>query len=741
MRPIVIHIVLALLLLVSIPTAHGNNHGGSFDILELPPVIDSYIEIIGQNTIISSNLTISNGGTLLIKDSHIIFDPTPYTKIEIYVANGGKLIINSSVIEGLWGKFLSIYVDNGGYASFYKSTFINLGWKTPYDTDEYIYPGPGFTNDLSRRGHGIEIAGIPTIISSNRFVNISSIRFYTSGMRVINNTIISPRHEGIAFLGSDNIVRNNSIIDASEQYREIHGIRFYPGSNNNTIEYNYIDNIPIGITVSQVDPWTKNSDYIIWGNIVRNAYIGINILARDTLIVDNKITNTFVYAMFVNDCENITIRGNILSNYTYVIPYMYTDEYWNEISHLFPNRDWYEFAIMQRGGLIISWRARNILIMNNTFSYAPIYGFGIAFDVRYSARNISIINNVFRHIADGYYIDEGGYISEPNLYSVPLSNIGKARGAAIELESTTDVNIESNRFIHVLNGISTAFPDAIGNYGNLSIKNNFFLGPKPTEWRLYYRDGYGPIMAIGVGTSAYRPEENMERKEIYNGKSLISITGNEIRSYIYPIVIDNRDSMRRTFIVNNNLIITFYKVVAEGAVAGLEDNILLDKVMPNMKALNIEVEPSQPTENEMVTIKMYVEITNLSILSMLMERTPIVKLYIDSVEVSTIRIDEDGIHMLTYTWDAVAGDHSIKFIIDPLNMIEETDETDNSQEISVTVEATGVPGGEQQPPGGGGAGEGEGIEEPTPGFPIVPLLVAALSIVVLVVAVIIKLRR
>ncbi len=660
--------------------------------------IDRLYKIINTSSLITENITVINGGTLLIVNSNVTFNPMPNRKIEIYVENGGNLSIINSVIRAEDGTRLAIYIEEGGHVTIKNSTLINMGWKDQRNNDDYLYPGAGFTKDLSRRGHGIEVAGIVDAFVNNRLINITSIRFYSNGVKVINNRISGVAHEAIAFFGNNYIIKNNTIENAIRMDREVHGIRLYPGVKNVTIEGNHIYNIPIGITASQIEPWIKAEGIIIKNNYIEGVFIGLNLLARNSLIEGNVVNRSFIQAAFINDCENITIRNNIFTNYTYTIPRMYTDEYWNEIKHLFPNRDWYEFSIMQRGGILISWRARSIRIINNTFSNAPIYGYAIAFDIRYSAKEITILDNKFIHIGDNNYIEKGGYIKEPNLYSVPLSNIGKAAGAAIELESTSDVYIIRNRFIDCINAITTAFPDAIGNYGNLTIENNFIKGIDPVNWPKYYKNGYKPIVGIGIGTYAYHPEENEERYTIYNSKTTTIIRDNIVKNYIFPIVIDNRQPELKTFIISNNTIDTYHKIILAGAPTN--QNTLINKIMPNAKILSMNVSKTNPREGEYITISARVEVDNYTFISMLYPEGFDINMYIDNTLIKKIVATNDGVYTISYTWQASKGQHNIRVIADPYDHIIEMNENDNegNQVISVKPIITTPPQSEETSP-------------------------------------------
>ncbi len=662
--------------------ADGSNSFHSYKLI--PDTINGYFVVDGVDGLVNHSIVVGANGTLVIQNSELKFYSDGKGHIEIYVSGGGRLIIRSSVLEAINKTRLSIYVDSGGYIELKRSTFINLGWKLP-TTKNYLFPGVGFTNDTSHRGHGLEIAGHVGSFIGNTFINVTSIRFYSGNVEVVDNLIISPLHEGLAFFGSNNMIVNNRIINASTEYREIHGIRFYPGSHGNIVKDNYISRIPVGITISLIDPWIKNEDYLIVNNTIQKAFIGMAVEGKNITIEKNRIYNTFVHAIFLNDCEKVVVRNNKISNFTYLIPYMYTEDYWNEIKRLFNNRDWYDFLIMQRGGILIGWRARDITITGNTISYAPVFGYGVGFDVRYSATNISIVGNYFSHIADGYYLEEEGYIHPPNLYSVPLSTLQRATGAAIELESTSNVYISENTFDRCLNGIVTAFPDAIGNFGNLVIRDNQFRGIDPNEWPEYYRKGYGPIVAIGIGTSAFNPKENDERGRIFDLNSNTTILRNGISNYVYGLVVDNTDPAKRSFTISSNTISGYFDNILNNAEMS-ESNRLINRIVPNGVAADLSISPSVSMANEKTKVVATVRIVNFTPISMLFKMPFNAVLYIDDSQVKRVKLDSDGTYHLVYNWTVSGeGKHRISLIVDPLDAIRESNETDNSIEIMLDV--------------------------------------------------------
>ena len=226
---------------------------------------------------------------------------------------------------------------------------------------------------------------------------------------------------------------------------------------------------------------------------------------------------------------------------------------------------------------MIGWSARNITITNNYIGSAPPYGYGIAFDVKYIAYDINISDNIIEHIGDGYYLKDPCYIENPGLWSVKLDDIRMPPGAAIELESTNNIFIENNTIRSCLNGISTAFPDAIGNYGNISISHNRLYGLLNYTWL----ENGKPITAYGIGiglsTYAWHPEENQERYKVYSSTAIMNIFNNYIYNYTYPIILDiEKPNLKKSYIIDN--IVDTYVEFKLNTAAYMHGNQFLNKI-------------------------------------------------------------------------------------------------------------------------------------------------------------------
>lgn len=94
------------------------------------------------------------------------------------------------------------------------------------------------------------------------------------------------------------------------------------------------------------------------------------------------------------------------------------------------------------------------------------------------------MNNTFENI--GNYIPEGYIVRKDWTGYNTIANVTPLAGCCIMLEGSDNVFMEGNVFRNVLNGIATSSPDALGNFGNFTIKNNTFNFGKTLLFPLLY---------------------------------------------------------------------------------------------------------------------------------------------------------------------------------------------------------------------------------------------------------------
>jgi len=547
-------------------------------------IIDKKLVYLNKNIVINGNITILKGGNLTIINSTLYFNNEKRKGYVLEALPSSTLIIKSSTIDGPIDKFYSIFVHNNVTLVIEDSVVKNAGWKDQRESGYYLWVGPAYTNDLSIYGHGLEINTTVVSFKRNTFINIASIRFYSSYNIVENNTIIGFRHEGLAFINShNNIVRYNKILNSTAINRETHGIRFYPGTRNEEIYNNIIKHVAKGIMISQIPPWSAGYNFTIYDNKISYVINGLEAKLVNSHIFNENYKNILSSGIILAASQSVIVENCTFINFTYYPKEISDPSYYQLVKkYIHPKypRAYYNFMILIRGGILISWSGRNLTFFNNYISNIPVYGYGVGFDVKYIVYDVKIKNNTIRNIG----IIPEWKIMNPGLYSVPLSYIKypPPPGGAITIESTENLVIENNRFENCINGIITSFPDALGNYGNLTIKDNVSEGQKNSSWYEYNKLKVWKTIGIGISTNAYRPDENSERFKVYNSFAKVVISNNIVRNYSYPIVLDIPNNTLKKVYVFNNSFISFEKIILSKNLNISNTNVLIPKIIKKL---------------------------------------------------------------------------------------------------------------------------------------------------------------
>ena len=284
------------------------------------------------------------------------------------------------------------------------------------------------------------------------------------------------------------------------------------------------------------------------------------------------------------------------------------------------------------------------------------------------------MGNTFEHIGD---IQPPWELSGPGLGSVPLDKLMFIPpGAAIELESTENLFIENNTFISCLNGILTSFPDAIGNYGNLTMRNNVLVGTYYAEWVEHGRKKYWPGIGIGVGTAAYRPDEIEERWKVYNSKAYIEIYGNRVENFTYALVIDIRNQTLKKASVENNTFTGYLELIVPRYVS-MEGNKLAP-LLPDLKVSNLTVE----VVNDTATITAWILLDSPAPL----KKSITIEIAIDGEKVvRKLYLSEPKLYVVKHVAKLSSGKHTVHVLVDPTNELEEKDEDNNYAQETVEI--------------------------------------------------------
>ena len=641
-------------------------------------VVTGIMHVVSQYLEVTGNVTVMGGGRLVLVNSTLEFvgaEPKHYLVVE----PGGELVLNGSKVTGPKGSY-TIFVKHGSTFAAVNSTIEDAGWKDHRDDGNYIWIGPAYTVDYSVYGHGLEINTTVKEFRGNVLRNVASVRFYSSGNVVEGNVVVGMRHEGMAFVGSnDNVIRGNVFIDGALN-RETYGLKFYPGTRKQVVVNNTFRNLCIGIFASLVPPWTAGVNFTISGNKMRRVIQGLVVKLKDSKISEEDYRELWSLGIFIAASENVVVENCRIENLTLYDESVASDEYFQEAKpYIHPKypRAYYNFLLLLRGGIMISWSGRNITLRNNYIAYVPPYGYGVSFDVKYMVYDSKIVGNTFEHIGDIQPLWE---LSGPGLGSVHLDGLTFIPpGAAIELESTENLVIENNTFISCLNGILTSFPDAIGNYGNLTIKNNVLIGTYYAEWVEHGRKKYWPGIGIGVGTAAYRPDEIEERWKAYNSKAYIEIYGNRVENFTYALVIDIRNQTLKKASVENNTFAGYLELIAPQYVS-VERNKLAP-LLPDLKVLNLTVE----VVNDTATITVWVLLES----PVSLKKSITVEIAIGGEKVARkLYLSEPKLYVVKHVAKLSSGKHTIRVLVDSTNELEEEDEDNNYAQETVEIGKT-----------------------------------------------------
>ena len=645
-------------------------------------IIESNVTYVSERIFITGNILVKNRGKLTLINTTIFFNNKDVEGFSLIVEPGGKLIIISSKITGPRDKYYTIFIHSNTFFSINYSIIENAGWKDQRDNGQYLWIGPSYTNDKTFFGHGLEVNSTVKIFRYNRFINVASIRFYASNNIVEKNILINVRHEGLAFFGNNNIVRDNVIINGAALKRETYGIRFYPGTRNQAVYNNTIRRITIGIMVANVPPWTAGYNFNVHHNRIFESIHGLLGKFVDAHIYNENYTNIWCLGISIAASKNVLIEKCTITNLTFVNEEILDPKYFEEVKkYIHPKypRAYFNFLIHLRGGILISWSGRNLTIKDNYISYIPLYGFGISFDVKYIAYNVRIINNTIEHMGD---FKPSWNIVNPGLGSVRLDGIsGVPPGAAIELESTENIIIEGNRINSALNGILTSFPDAIGNYGNITISRNNITGIFSYIWYEGGRRKTFKGIGIGIGTRAYSPRENSERWKIYSSPALIKICKNSVSNFTYGLVIDiYNQSLKKAYVKEN--VFKNYLYIKVPTYINISESNILEPFLPDISILYVNLSNTYPKPGE----KLKINVTILLTSKIYLTESIIVKTYIGNNVMSRRIILFSGKPAnISFIWTAVEGEYNITIIADAYNDVVESNELNNIYSMRIKV--------------------------------------------------------
>jgi len=282
-------------------------------------IINNVTHLRNDTIILQGNLSIENGGKLVLNNVLLKMNCSFNGEFGIFVESGGELEIFNSTITS------TDYSNEKHPRAIIFYTFEVLGTLTIDNTD--ISAIGYFTKDSDyfyrNRPSGIQIHSDNVIINNsyihhNYYDGISAIN---SSPIIKNNRIENNGEGGIFLYGSSSLIENNTIynhidlrwVDGETTYGGvgIHGI-----SSDPIILFNTVSGNGVGILLRDSNGLIQNN------NISSNYEDGLRILTSSVNIFDNYISNNTRNGMIVSgynsniESNTINMNGNgILSSY------------------------------------------------------------------------------------------------------------------------------------------------------------------------------------------------------------------------------------------------------------------------------------------------------------------------------------------------------------------------------------------------------------------------------------------
>ncbi|MFH1649256.1 MAG: NosD domain-containing protein [Candidatus Woesearchaeota archaeon] len=417
---------------------------------------------------------------------------------------------------------------------------------------------PLWTND------GIEIHSTVSEFRNNSFSNFTAIWIYSSNNKIEGNSFTGFKNHGIGFMAGSN---NNKIIGnyfghAAMMNRQIIGIKFFPGTNNEEIAYNTIEWVPESITITEMPPSTPNNGFFFHDNTIRNTLQAAIVRGNHILFLNEHYSDIYAIGISVAGYYNVTIENSSFTNLAFQeeLNDQINQDYFEEgtTRQLIPSIEWYMFVFYTTKSFIRPGGYGNLLVLrNNYFADTPPYGNAVVFDGG-PHNNFRVYDNTFENI--GNYIPNGFTVRRDYTERVNLSGRSDIPGAAISLELIKKAEIIGNTFNNVVNGILTSTPDTVGTYGDYEIRDNIFRGLGGYTWQELYSSRGNETWwdtpttrtegGIGVGTGTHGwlingidwgcTDESYWHYTylVYIADSTQRIQQNTFSNFKYPVVID-----------------------------------------------------------------------------------------------------------------------------------------------------------------------------------------------------------
>ncbi|MHA1819395.1 MAG: right-handed parallel beta-helix repeat-containing protein [Promethearchaeota archaeon] len=284
--------------------------------------------IIGENLVLNGSIQISSGHTLSIYNSNITFSNNSY---EIW-GNTATLNIYNSSIEN----YDQIRMAVQSSINFTQSTFNAISKGLDASDSSLIVKGCSFrsikqgislwnidgatiedTEILDTLNETILISYSQNIIINNTHLRGDGPTYECVGINVgatqnlrVINSVIENFHKSVFYQDVDDSYIGYSNFSQTPNSKYIDGeLQFTDGSDNITIEHNYINNLTYdGIEIYQ------SNHYYIYNNTIKNVGAGTHI-EHPFIGYLTIINNTFLNSSpIISDGTNLLITGNNIVN-------------------------------------------------------------------------------------------------------------------------------------------------------------------------------------------------------------------------------------------------------------------------------------------------------------------------------------------------------------------------------------------------------------------------------------------
>jgi len=413
--------------------------------------VDGTEVVQNRDVLLDGNLTVQNGGRLVLRNARLTLNATSNGQYSIRVEAGGALTIEAgSIITATYAAaHFSFVAQEGSQFVIRDSELHGCGWGTEY-TDPL---GPTEPAPISWDVTGLFLEADGALVERNIFShNFGALVLAGTGATVRDNVIVSNVYNPLIVLGSGNTIRGNDIHHVPRSGFSRH-IDVY-GSQNSLIGNTLSSELDIDATASGIVLFHSWSNTIADNVLVDLKGGGIGMAMHGTVSGNNVIAGNTVScgesALNIHGPNNL-VQGNTVSSAETGIEVMYS--YDNVIA---------DNTLAQIGSLtgIRLTHSSGNTIVNNHISEIDSEGILLWDSSKDNLIQGNMINSTYRGLAIFY--DSDNNVIRDNV-------ISGTTDAAILLDSVSDNVAYRNNFVGASrrpydDGANRWDQDGVGNY-------------------------------------------------------------------------------------------------------------------------------------------------------------------------------------------------------------------------------------------------------------------------------------